>query len=67
MAINWSIARSKGEILFVKGCFERSHNATSPEGDENGQSMKLLKVSQRNKATTDSIKTQNGNLEHTQV
>ena len=59
--------------LGCKACWiKRNHSAASPLGndtEENGKSMPLLQVSSkhRNGKNNESIRTQIGNLEHTQV
>ena len=59
--------------LGCKACWiKRNHSAASPlrnDTEENGKSMPLLQVSSkhRNGKNNESIRTQIGNLEHTQV
>ena len=51
-------------------CFKSSssqNTATSPvDAEENGKSIPLLQVKNKHK-NTDSVRTENGNFEHTQV
>ena len=58
--------------LGCKACFKSNHNAASPLGidaEENGKSIPLLQVSGKHKngRNNESIRTEIGHLEHTQV